>query len=360
MRGALPETAQRDENRHSCSSVRAWHSVRCETSGRLGIWRRHQPGPGIVPELEALGYDALWLGSSPSLEQARPYLEASEQITIATGILNIWQHEPADVAAQHAELTPRFPRQLPARHRRRAPRGDERLHAAAVRDARVLRRPRRRRSPRAARRADRRRARAEDARPRGRALARHPPLLHDARAHALRARAGRARRGRRPGARRRGRDRPRARPRGRARLRRDVPAAQQLHLEPAAVRLHRGRHRRRRQRPPDRRGDPARLGGGDRRGRPGPLRRGRRPRLPAAARPRPGAGRGLPGAGRRRCSSRSSRRAAAAARGRRARSPCGATRRRGTCTRSGPCGGGAGSPRRRTRSAPWSRRSLPP
>jgi probable F420-dependent oxidoreductase len=77
--------------------------------GRLGIWRRYQPGPGIVPELEALGYDALWLGSSPSLAQARPYLEASEQMTIATGILNIWQHEPADVAAQHAELTRDFP-----------------------------------------------------------------------------------------------------------------------------------------------------------------------------------------------------------------------------------------------------------
>ena len=77
--------------------------------GRIGVWRRHQPGPGIVPELEALGYDALWLGSSPSLAQARPYLEASEEITIATGILNIWQHEPADVAAQHVELTRAFP-----------------------------------------------------------------------------------------------------------------------------------------------------------------------------------------------------------------------------------------------------------
>ena len=75
--------------------------------GRIGVWRRHQPGPGIVGELEALGYGALWLGSSPSLAQARTYLEASEEIT--TGILNIWQHEPADVAAQHAELTRDFP-----------------------------------------------------------------------------------------------------------------------------------------------------------------------------------------------------------------------------------------------------------
>jgi probable F420-dependent oxidoreductase len=77
--------------------------------GRIGIWRRHQPGPGIVPELEALGYGTLWLGSSPSLDDARRYLEASEEITVATGILNIWQHEPADVAAQHAELTRDYP-----------------------------------------------------------------------------------------------------------------------------------------------------------------------------------------------------------------------------------------------------------
>jgi len=77
--------------------------------GKLGVWRRYQPGPGIVPELEALGYGAFWLGSSPSLDDARAYLEASEEITIATGILNIWQHDPADVARQHLELSERYP-----------------------------------------------------------------------------------------------------------------------------------------------------------------------------------------------------------------------------------------------------------
>jgi probable F420-dependent oxidoreductase len=77
--------------------------------GRIGIWRRHQAGPGMVSEIEALGFEALWIGGSPSLAQVRPFLEASEEITIATGILNIWQHEPADVAAQHAELTGEFP-----------------------------------------------------------------------------------------------------------------------------------------------------------------------------------------------------------------------------------------------------------
>jgi probable F420-dependent oxidoreductase len=72
--------------------------------GRIGIWIPRTAGTDSVPEIEELGYGALWLGISPSLEQARPFLEASSRMTIATGILNVWQHEPADVAAGHAEL----------------------------------------------------------------------------------------------------------------------------------------------------------------------------------------------------------------------------------------------------------------
>jgi probable F420-dependent oxidoreductase len=72
--------------------------------GRIGIWLPRTAGTDAVPEIEQLGFGALWLGISPSLEQARPFLEASSRMTIATGILNVWRHEPADVAAQHAEL----------------------------------------------------------------------------------------------------------------------------------------------------------------------------------------------------------------------------------------------------------------
>ena len=77
--------------------------------GRIGIWRRRQDGAGAVAEIEALGFGALWVGSSPSLAQARPFLEGARTIVVATGILNIWRHEPADVAAEHAELTREFP-----------------------------------------------------------------------------------------------------------------------------------------------------------------------------------------------------------------------------------------------------------
>jgi probable F420-dependent oxidoreductase len=76
--------------------------------GTIGIWAPKRFGAGAVREIEALGYGTLWLGSSPSVEEARPYLEASSSLVIATGILNVWQHEPADVAAATAEVRGAF------------------------------------------------------------------------------------------------------------------------------------------------------------------------------------------------------------------------------------------------------------
>jgi probable F420-dependent oxidoreductase len=76
--------------------------------GRIGIWIPRTAGTDAVSEIEELGYGALWLGVSPSLEQTRPFLEQSSRMTIATGILNVWHHEPADVAEGHAELQREF------------------------------------------------------------------------------------------------------------------------------------------------------------------------------------------------------------------------------------------------------------
>lgn len=77
--------------------------------GKIGIWTRERDAPDTAAEVEALGFGALWLGGSPSLAQARAFLERSRTLPVATGILNVWQHAPADVAAQHAELTRDFP-----------------------------------------------------------------------------------------------------------------------------------------------------------------------------------------------------------------------------------------------------------
>jgi probable F420-dependent oxidoreductase len=77
--------------------------------GQIGIWRLRHLGTDGVDEIEALGYSALWIGGSPSTGDARPYLEATSALTIATGILNVWQHEPAAVAEGHAALEHDFP-----------------------------------------------------------------------------------------------------------------------------------------------------------------------------------------------------------------------------------------------------------
>jgi probable F420-dependent oxidoreductase len=77
--------------------------------GTIGIWRRHSFDPETVKEIEAAGYGALWLGGSPAVEQARPFLERSSTIVVGTSILNVWQHEPGPVAAAHAALTADFP-----------------------------------------------------------------------------------------------------------------------------------------------------------------------------------------------------------------------------------------------------------
>src|SRR3954468_24652361 len=79
--------------------------------GRIGIWHSRSKGdPGvIVPAIEELGYGALWLGGSPSVAQARVYVEAGTTLPVITGILNVWQHDPADVARDHAELTKAHP-----------------------------------------------------------------------------------------------------------------------------------------------------------------------------------------------------------------------------------------------------------
>ena len=76
--------------------------------GRVGVWHG---GLGRVPaavarqaaaEIEQLGYGALWFGEAPateSMSQAGLLLAATERITIATGIANIWVR---DASAAHA------------------------------------------------------------------------------------------------------------------------------------------------------------------------------------------------------------------------------------------------------------------
>ncbi len=80
----------------------------------VGIWS-HQLRYGdpaaaaeAAAELEELGYRALWIpdvGGTSVLDSVGELLSATNDIVIATGILNLWMNEPAAVASSHASLT---------------------------------------------------------------------------------------------------------------------------------------------------------------------------------------------------------------------------------------------------------------
>lgn len=63
---------------------------------------------GEAAELgQDLGFGAFWLGGSPQLPSVRPLLAATEGLIVATGIVDLWQQEPANLAHEQAEITQR-------------------------------------------------------------------------------------------------------------------------------------------------------------------------------------------------------------------------------------------------------------
>src|SRR3954463_13351617 len=86
--------------------------------GRLGIWSRElrfgEAGDMRegAAELEALGFGALWVPGGfdgPLLEICADQLGATSRVVIATGILNVFGHAPAEVAREQAAIDERFP-----------------------------------------------------------------------------------------------------------------------------------------------------------------------------------------------------------------------------------------------------------
>ena len=69
--------------------------------GRFGVWAPGRAKPEQAAQIEKLGYGALWIGMSPGppLDFAEPILEQTESLTLATGIVNIWQ-SPAEAIAE--------------------------------------------------------------------------------------------------------------------------------------------------------------------------------------------------------------------------------------------------------------------
>lgn len=79
----------------------------------FGIWvsRRAlgKEGPEAAQLLEELGFGALWLGGSPRLPELRPLLEATETLTVATSIANVWRYGAEEMAADWEQLEGDFP-----------------------------------------------------------------------------------------------------------------------------------------------------------------------------------------------------------------------------------------------------------
>jgi probable F420-dependent oxidoreductase len=85
--------------------------------GRAGIWSRelrYHPDRGArataAAELEELGYAAIFIPDAGGdvLGAVEHLLAATRRMALATGVLNIWMHDPAEVASQRESLVARF------------------------------------------------------------------------------------------------------------------------------------------------------------------------------------------------------------------------------------------------------------
>jgi probable F420-dependent oxidoreductase len=79
----------------------------------VGVWSTQlrygdaDEAADAAAELEELGFTALWIPDvgGPVLDSVDHLLSSTKQTVIATGILNLWMHEPSDVAARYTSLT---------------------------------------------------------------------------------------------------------------------------------------------------------------------------------------------------------------------------------------------------------------
>lgn len=80
--------------------------------GTTGVWQfTAKATPELAAAAEGQGYGTFWIGGSPAggLEQVEALLDATERITVATGIVNVWSDDAATVAASYHRLEGKHP-----------------------------------------------------------------------------------------------------------------------------------------------------------------------------------------------------------------------------------------------------------
>ncbi|MEU8242943.1 LLM class flavin-dependent oxidoreductase [Actinoplanes missouriensis] len=86
-----------------------------ERLGGVGVWR---PGAfldrDLATAIEELGFGRLWLGGSPASDlcQAEDLLDATTSLQLATGIVNIWASDAAELADSYHRIESRHPGRL--------------------------------------------------------------------------------------------------------------------------------------------------------------------------------------------------------------------------------------------------------
>jgi probable F420-dependent oxidoreductase len=97
--GSVTLSVSRKDERMDLSGVGVWSSQL-----RYG---NADDAAEAAAELEELGFTALWIPDvgGPVLESVAHLLSSTKHTVIATGILNLWMHDPSDVAASYASLT---------------------------------------------------------------------------------------------------------------------------------------------------------------------------------------------------------------------------------------------------------------
>ncbi|HEY2645108.1 MAG TPA: TIGR03620 family F420-dependent LLM class oxidoreductase [Galbitalea sp.] len=79
--------------------------------GRFGIWATSwSMTPELAQEVESLGFDTIWLGSSQrDLVLPERLLDVTSRITVATAIVNMWASPAVEVAASYHRVAVSHP-----------------------------------------------------------------------------------------------------------------------------------------------------------------------------------------------------------------------------------------------------------
>jgi alkanesulfonate monooxygenase SsuD/methylene tetrahydromethanopterin reductase-like flavin-dependent oxidoreductase (luciferase family) len=86
-----------------------------ERLGSVGVWRGVKVvDVALARTVEELGYGTAWQGGSPAsdLRPAEDLLDATKSLVVATGIVNIWRSDAAELADSYHRIQANHPGRL--------------------------------------------------------------------------------------------------------------------------------------------------------------------------------------------------------------------------------------------------------